>query len=111
MLGKKFLFGLFLIFAAIVLVVNTTIASWTIEKVAPKQVYPTAIAVDSNKRPHIAYGSNHLYYAYYDGSSWHSETVDSSSGVGYSVSIAVDSSGKAHISYYDGINEDIKIVY
>ena len=58
-----------------------------------------SIAVDSNNHPHFAYGGDHLYYAYYDGSSWHYETVDSSPGVGRYASIALDESDNAHISY------------
>ena len=60
-----------------------------------------AIAVDSNNHPHFAYGGDHLYYTYYDGSSWHYETVDSSPGVGRYASIALDESDNAHISYYN----------
>ncbi|MEK6560031.1 MAG: hypothetical protein AABZ43_07790 [Planctomycetota bacterium] len=60
-----------------------------------------AIAVDSNNHPHFTYGGDHLYYAYYDGSSWHYETVDSSPGVGRYASIALDESDNAHISYYN----------
>ncbi|MCF6158792.1 MAG: hypothetical protein E3K32_09515 [wastewater metagenome] len=62
--------------------------------------YPRAMAIDSNNYPHIVYGGDHLYYAYYDGNSWNYETVDSSIEAGYYASIALDSSDKAHISYY-----------
>ncbi|MEK6636302.1 MAG: hypothetical protein AABY38_08075 [Planctomycetota bacterium] len=67
-----------------------------------------SIAVDSNNHPHFTYGGDHLYYAYYDGSAWHYETVDSSSKVGRYASIALDSSGKVHISYFDETNKDLK---
>ena len=59
-----------------------------------------SIAITDDGIVHIAYGEDHLYHAYYDGT-WHIETVDSSSGVGTHASIAVDSQDKVHISYYD----------
>ncbi|NOZ69307.1 MAG: choice-of-anchor D domain-containing protein [Deferribacteres bacterium] len=60
------------------------------------------LAVDSSGNPHIVYGGggwigDGVYYAYYDGDSWHIETVDDRGGG--TLSIAIDSSDKAHISY------------
>jgi hypothetical protein len=48
-----------------------------------------------------------LKYATYDGSSWTTSTVDSAGNVGQ-FSLAVDSSGDVHISYFDYTNEDLK---
>jgi len=64
----------------------------------------TSIALDSRGYPHISYRdiiSGNLKYAYYDGSNWHIETVDSFSDrvPGGSTSIALDSRGYPHISY------------
>lgn len=67
-----------------------------------------AIAIDADNHPHIAYGGDHLYYAYHDGSSWHYETVDPSYYVGWNASIALDASGHVHISYEDHYNFDLK---
>ena len=70
------------------------IASWRIEAVdAPKHIclsYPRAIAVDGSNNPHIAYGCDNLYYAYYGGSIWHYETVDTQ---GNHSSLALDGNG------------------
>lgn len=78
-----------------------------------------AIALDSNGSPHFSYfqklygydGSNYLYHyslnhAWWDGSGWATEELVSSSGYDYYpfTSIAVDSKGFVHISYYDESN-------
>ena len=88
--------------------VNTSADTWKIEAVdAPKyfyDFYSRAIAVDASNHPHIAYGGDHLYYAYHDGSKWNYQTVDTSTGVGEYASIALDTSGKVHISYLDKTN-------
>jgi hypothetical protein len=84
-------------------------AAWTVEFVDhPRIIDSSSIAVDSTGSPHMAYGGDHLYHAYYNGTSWIYETVDDSLFVGRSTSIAVDSNDKAHISYLDGTNEDLK---
>ena len=85
--------------------------TWTIEAVdAPRYFYllsSRGIAVDANNHPHIAYGSDHLSYAYRDDATWHYETVDVSY-IGGSPSIALDTSGHAHISYQDYASRNLK---
>ncbi len=66
------------------------------------------IALDTDNHPHIAYGGDRLCYVHHDGTGWHSEIVDMSPGVGYYASLAIDASGKVHISYRDRINHTIK---
>ncbi|MCX7767361.1 MAG: hypothetical protein N2246_11715, partial [Candidatus Sumerlaeia bacterium] len=88
-------------------------ATWTVEKVDKHRIFedfgPRSIALDrTTSYPHIVYGGDHLYYAYYDGSIWHLETVDNAEGVGRSASIALDANNKVHISYYDYKNGDLK---
>lgn len=60
-----------------------------------------SLSLDADGRPHIAYGGDHLYYAWYDGAVWHYETVDNSDGVGTDTSLALDQNGYPHISYVD----------
>ncbi len=90
-----------------------TAYGWNIERVdAPKyfsRLSPRAIAVDPlTDRPHIAYGGDRLYHAYYDGGNWQTEVVDPNYGVGSFASIGIDGSGKVHISYYDEANGGLK---
>jgi len=42
---------------------------------------------------------------------WHIETVDSEGDVGYYNSIALDSGGYPHVSYFDYTNKDLKYAY
>ncbi|HHH40664.1 MAG TPA: carboxypeptidase regulatory-like domain-containing protein, partial [Chloroflexi bacterium] len=87
---------------------------WTVQTVdAPKyfaDMTDRSLALDGNVHPHIAYGGDHLYYAYYDGSTWHREMVDASAGVGSHAAIAVTGTTAitVHISYYDAVNGDLK---
>jgi len=70
-----------------------------------------SLRVDTAGHPHIAYGGDHLYYAWHDGSTWYLETVDDAPGVGSYASLALDGSGYPHISYYDDANHDLKYAY
>ncbi len=107
--SKSYLSVLFVTLISLLLITaKTSGATWTTEAVdAPKiftDFYSRSLAVDTDDHPHIAYGGDHLYYAFYDGTSWNYETVDLSTGVGECASIALDSSGKVHISYFDWTN-------
>ena len=83
-------------------------ADWNMEAIdAPKHPQESAIALDSTNRPHIAYGGDALYYAYYNGASWNYETVDLSPGMGYRVDLGLDGTNKAHIAYYDAISNNV----
>jgi hypothetical protein len=89
----------------------------------------TSLALDSNDRPHIGYinaSSKLVRYANLESSAWFSETVyagidrpvlytllaldaaDNTGNVGPHTSLALDSSGQPHISYYDETNGYLK---
>jgi PKD repeat protein len=71
----------------------------------------TSIAVDSSDKPHISYyestGAN-LKYAWWTGTGWGIEIVDSTGDVGQYCSIALGEKDYPHISYYDKTNGDLK---
>ena len=85
---------------------------WTIERVdtIDNVGLHTCLALDENSNPHISYyGSGNLKYAYYNGSSWHSETVDSV--LVWNTSLALDKSGNPHICYFDWLSYNLKYAY
>lgn len=101
-----FIISLFTTVFVAVILSNAVAETWNIEDVdAPKyfkNFNSRAIAIDSNGYPYIAYGYEHLYHAYYDGTSWCYEIVDSDYLVGNNASIAIDSNNHIHISYSSG---------
>ena len=66
--------------------VSSSAGNWHIECAdCPKWIADMTdrgLQVDSKDQPHIAYGGDHLYYAWYDQTQWHYETVDESSSTG-----------------------------
>ena len=70
-----------------------------------------SLRLDTNNHPHIAFGGDHLYYAYHDGTAWNFEVVDYSDGVGLFAAMALDSLNRPHISYYDAIHGALKYAY
>jgi hypothetical protein len=94
---------------------QTFTPTWAIERVDAEKTFmgmtDRSLVLDSAGHPHIAYGRDHLYYAWHDGSMWHSETVDPAWGVGRYASIDLDSNHNPHISYYDDFNGDLKYTY
>lgn len=89
--------------------------TWATERIGFSKTFgrttDRSLVLDSSNYPHIAYGGDHLYYAWYDGSTWYKETVDPAWGVGWYTSIDLDSDGNPHISYYDDINHNLKYAY
>ena len=81
----------------------------------PDMEADVSLDLDGADRPHVAYwdgeyqGEPHdLDYASYDGSNWIVETVDSAGDVGRNASLALDSHGLPHISYYDQTHTTLK---
>lgn len=83
-----------------------------------------SLALDAAGNPHIAYcnegsmssptSNPALRYAYHNGTSWVTHTVDTSTAfriIGRYNSIAVDSTGRPHISYHDTYNMDLKYAH
>jgi hypothetical protein len=92
--------------------------AWVIERAdAPREfeyMGQRSLALDAAGRPHISYydsTNDDLKYAYFDGTAWQIETVDSAGWVGYYTSLELDSFGRPHISYYDGTNGDLKYAH
>ncbi len=65
-----------------------------------------SLAIDANGRPHASYRRSHqgvhssLEYAYWTGSGWLTETLDSGGGSFDYSALKLDSDGHPHISYY-----------
>ncbi len=70
-----------------------------------------SLAVDSDGHPHLAYGKDHLYHAWHDGTEWHFETVDEAPQVGEHASLTLDELGYPHISYYDSNSGSLKYAH
>lgn len=73
-----------------------------------------ALAFDSTGHPHIAYGGDHLYHAWHNGSIWQIETVDTNWGVGRFASIAINTSSSPngiHIAYFDARYDNLKYAW
>ncbi|MEW5936882.1 MAG: serine/threonine-protein kinase [Candidatus Thermoplasmatota archaeon] len=94
-------------------------SAWAIETVDSAGGSWTSLALDSSEKAHISYcryyppepnstPESELKYARWTGSAWAIETVDSAGHAGEFTSLALDSSGNAHISYYDSSNGDLK---
>jgi len=77
---------------------------------------PPSLALDDDKMPHIVYTVLWPYYelrhAYFDGLTWHVETVDGGGTpdgwIGTFPDIVFDKSGTPHIIYVDGLHGLIK---
>ena len=67
-----------------------------------------SIYVDRNNRPHIAYSGGLIGYALRGYGGWQTEVVTSRGAIGFSVSLAVNSTGFPHISFDDFNSGELK---
>jgi len=77
--------------------------NWTIQT----SVGSGSLSLDSSSNPHIVYPSNvgtGLMYAFWVGSNWEIQAVDSSENFTLGYSMALDSNGYPHIAYHDASN-------
>ena len=76
--------------------------SWTIECVDCPRNFGFQgnhmLQLDSSDYPHIAYAGKNLYYAWYDGTAWHSEIIPDAPG-GSGAVLALDGNDHPHIIY------------
>lgn len=85
---------------------NTWAGGW-LEWVGNTGPY-SSLALDPDGGPAIAYchgilgiGSNSVKYTYFDGTNWNMEVIDDDTDAGPHISLAFDSTGTAHVAYYD----------
>src|SRR4030042_3712719 len=123
----RFLFSLIILIAMVYPATNSVAAAtlsdqsvnenfaWTPQSVDTPMLFnymgDRSLRMDTANHPHIAFGGDHLYYAYHDGLNWNFETVDPSDGVGLFASLALDSSKQPHISHYETIQGALKYAY
>ena len=67
--------------------------------------------LDASGRPHLVYGENGLYHAWFDGAGWKYEVADGSSRVGKYAALAFDSKGQPRAIYFDETNFRLKYAY
>jgi len=76
---------------------------WKVEYVDNPRLFTfltdRSIAMDEHDHPHIAYGEDHLYHAWYDGTAWQYETADPEGNVGNYAAIVLEDGRYPHISY------------
>jgi hypothetical protein len=95
---------------------HKTGGSWYSEDPDPgSTAMDVSIVLDASDRPHIAYTvqapslEQHLKYASKPGTAWVVQTVDNVAGLHAGpVSLAMDSSGGSHISYWNATSNDLK---
>jgi hypothetical protein len=58
-----------------------------------------SLKLDSNDHPHLTYGGNQLFYAWFDSAAWQYEIVDSSANSGLDASLLLDQNDFVYIGY------------
>ncbi len=68
------------------------------------------LKLDLSGNPHIAYAGKGLYYAWYDGTGWYSETIQVAPG-GYEANLALDGNNYPHIVYSVANTNSLKYAF
>lgn len=80
-------------------------STWLFDTIfQPRTITPAGqhwLATDSKGYPHLAYGGDQLYYAWFDGAAWHNEIADSSPGAGQYTQLLLDANDLPHIVHRD----------
>ena len=87
---------------------------WDIQVVDSVSALYTSLVLDSLDYPHISYldySNDNLRYAYWNGSSWVIERVDSVGNVGRGSCLKLDRLCRPHISYMDRTNGYLKYAF
>ncbi len=77
---------------------------WNVTTVDPNAGKSTSIGIDSESHPHIAYidpDQGALLYAWSDGTTWYTDTVDDDVPGDQVTAIAIDRTNHPHIAYTD----------
>ena len=89
-------------------------SEWVTEIVANGSAYDISMAIDSKDNICLSYfntSERDLRYSQSTENGWYTITIDKSGVVGKQSSIAIDSQGIVHISYYDETNTYLKHAY
>ncbi len=98
--------------------VDTSVSGWTMtpqawetDWVEQGEYYDgterVALAIDADGDPHFAVGFDYLYYTWRDGGIWYTKRFDNEIQISYP-SIELDGDGNPHISFYNGMTDDLK---
>jgi hypothetical protein len=101
---KNTIIILSIILLSMLLSYNQAWGTWMIDTIEATKSFelldsPSSMALDSSGNPHIVYGGDHLYHAFFDGAAWHTEIIDRTPGVGTQASVAIDGDDHLHILY------------
>lgn len=90
-------------------------ATWNLQAVQSPHSFsymgPRSQVLDTDGNPHIAYGEDNLYHAWFDGTQWKTEIVDSAPQTGRFSVLRMSGNDELHICYLDDFNLAIKYAH